>query len=61
MERSSLRVVLFILFSYFFIFGIGVGNFGTSIRHRAKFVIAIILISTVFSKHNFSKKKIEYS
>ena len=57
-KDPSLRVVLFILFSYFFIFGIGVGNFGTSIRHRAKFVIAIILMAAPFFPNIiFLKKK----
>ena len=40
---QSLRIILLILLSYIFVFGIGVGNFGTGIRHRSKFVIIFIL------------------
>ena len=32
----GLRVILFILLAYLFVFGFGVGNFGTGIRHRSK-------------------------
>ena len=40
----ALRTILFVLFFYFLVFGIVVGNFGTAIRHRGKFVIMLILL-----------------
>tara|TARA_Y200000002_G_scaffold339231_1_gene309093 strand:+ start:76 stop:237 length:162 start_codon:yes stop_codon:yes gene_type:complete len=49
--------MLMILLAYIFVFGLGVGNFGTGIRHRSKFVIIFILLAaplikklTVFKK-----------
>ena len=54
-----LRIIFLILLSYFFIFGLGVSNFGAALRHRSKFVIEIILLvaplipSTIY----FHKKK----
>lgn len=38
------RLLLIILLAYLFIFGLYVSNFGTSIRHRAKFVLIIIAL-----------------
>jgi 4-amino-4-deoxy-L-arabinose transferase-like glycosyltransferase len=40
-----LRIVLIILLTYLLVFGIGVGNFGTGVRHRSKFVIMFILLA----------------
>ena len=40
-----LKTILIILLSYLFVFGIGVGNFGTGIRHRSKFVVMFILLA----------------
>ena len=52
------RIVLIILILYFIVFGLGTGNFGTSIRHRSKFVIEMILLAApLIPKLNFSKKK----
>ena len=42
---KALRYTLIILVFYIIVFGIGVGNFGTAIRHRSKFVIIIILLA----------------
>ena len=42
---KALRYILIILAFYIIVFGIGVGNFGTAIRHRSKFVIIIILLA----------------
>ncbi len=41
----SLKIILIILFTYIMIYGIGSGNFGTSIRHRAKFAVMFILLA----------------
>ena len=41
---QSLRIIFIILASYFVVFGLGTGNFGTGIRHRTKFVIVSILM-----------------
>ena len=43
-----LRILLILLASYIFIFGISMGNFGTGIRHRLKFVIMFILLAAPF-------------
>ena len=40
----ALRTIFFILVVYFIIFGIGVSNFGAGTRHRAKFVIELIIL-----------------
>ena len=49
----GLRVILFILLAYLFVFGFGVGNFGTGIRHRSKFVIIFIILAAPLIKINF--------
>ena len=41
----ALRIILIILISYIIIFGVGVSNFGSGIRHRSKFVIEFILLA----------------
>jgi hypothetical protein len=45
-----LRIFLLLFISYIFVFGIGVGNFGTGIRHRSKFVIIMILLAAPYLK-----------
>lgn len=53
----GLRIILIILISYFVVFGVGVGNFGSGIRHRTKFVIGMILLAAPYlPKFNFSNK-----
>jgi len=44
-EDPAMKVILLILLSYFIVFGLGVGNFGSGIRHRSKFVIEMILLA----------------
>ena len=44
-KDPALKLILLILLSYLIVFGIGVGNFGTAIRHRSKLVILIILLA----------------
>ena len=57
-NNFSLRVILIILLSYIFVFGIGVGNFGTGIRHRSKFVVMFILLAApLIKKIVFIKNK----
>ena len=60
-----LRIFLLLFLAYIFVFGIGVGNFGTGIRHRSKFVIIMILLAgpylkqfVLFKKVGNSRKKI---
>lgn len=57
-KDPGLRLILIILLSYIIVFAIGVGNFGTSIRHRSKFTIILILLAAPLLK-SFSllKKK----
>lgn len=47
-NNIALRCILIILLFYFFAFSFGVGNFGTGIRHRSKFVIELILLAAPF-------------
>ncbi len=44
-KDPALRIVLLLLASYIFVFGFGVGNFGTGIRHRSKFALLFILLA----------------
>ncbi len=44
-KDPALRIILLILLSYILVFAVGVGNFGTSIRHRSKFVVMLILLA----------------
>jgi len=39
------RAVLMILLAMVLAFGVGTGNFGTALRHRAKFVVALIALA----------------
>lgn len=56
-DRAS-RNILFVLLAYLFVFGLVVGNFGTAIRHRSKFVGALILLAAPkLPKLIFFKKK----
>ena len=56
LKDPILRVFLIILVAYIFVFGIGVGNFGTGIRHRSKFVVIFILLAAPFIKYFVLKK-----
>lgn len=59
LRNPVLKLILIILICYFLVFGIGVGNFGTGLRHRAKFVIALIILASPFlPRLIFFKKKI---
>lgn len=53
-----LKILLIISISYIVVFSIGVGNFGTAIRHKTKFVpILILLAAPHINRINFFKKK----
>jgi len=56
-KDPCLRIILLILLGYIFVFGLGVGNFGTGIRHRSKFVIIFILLSVPLIKKVIFFKK----
>ncbi len=57
-EDTALRIILLILISYFLIFGIGVSNFGTGLRHRSKFVIELIILAAPLIPRFIFLKKI---
>ena len=58
-KDPALRIILLILSCYFFIFGIGVSNFGTGIRHRSKFFIELVILAAPFiPRFIFLKKKL---
>ncbi|MDC0240402.1 hypothetical protein OAK08_02050 [Candidatus Pelagibacter sp.] len=44
LKDPFLRIILLILVCYFFMFAIGVSNFGAGIRHRSKFTIEMVLL-----------------
>ena len=52
-----LRIILVILLAFIFVYGVGVGNFGTGIRHRSKFVIIFILLAAPLIKRLIVFKK----
>ena len=37
--------ILLILIAYAIVHGLGVGNFGTRIRHRSKFIVILIILA----------------
>ena len=39
------RTIVLVLAAYFLVFGLAIGNFGTGIRHRAKFVAVLIALA----------------
>ena len=45
LNDTALTVTFLILAGYFFVFGIGVDSFGSSIRHRTKFTILLIILA----------------
>ena len=45
---KNLRAILLIISSYLIVFGLVVGNFGTSIRHRLKFFLPMLLLISPF-------------
>ena len=52
------RIFLLILICYILVYALGVGNFGTALRHRSKFVVIfIILAAPKIQKIIFSIKK----
>ena len=51
MNDPALLIIFLILISYIIVFAVGVGNFGTGIRHRSKFVIMFILLSAPLIKN----------
>ena len=64
LKDPALRIVLIILLSYIVGCAVGVGNFGTSIRHRSKFTALFILLAAQglhkFKISNNKKFKVNY-
>ncbi len=53
----ALRIIISILLVYLFVYGTAVGNFGTGLRHRAKFIVMFILLAApLLPRLSFSKK-----
>ena len=55
-KDPALRIILIILVFYILVFAIGVGNFGTGIRHRSKFTVLFILLAAPMLKKFVLKK-----
>ena len=55
-----LKLILIILICYFFIFGVGVSNFGAGTRHRSKFVVELIILAAPFIPRFTFLKKIKF-
>lgn len=51
------RVILLILLAYIVVYSIAIGNFGTGVRHRSKFVAIFILLAAPFLPKLITKKK----
>ena len=45
LSDPTLKIILILLLAYLVVYGIGVGNFGTGIRHRSKFAIIFIILA----------------
>ena len=58
-KDPALRIILIILVSYIFIFGLGTSNFGTGLRHRTKFVIEIVILAAPLIPRFIFFKKIK--
>ncbi len=56
-KNPVLKFFLLVLLCYLIVFSVGVGNFGTSVRHRAKFVIILILLAAPLIKKFILFKK----
>tara|TARA_Y100000996_G_C22476175_1_gene624220 strand:- start:258 stop:1163 length:906 start_codon:yes stop_codon:yes gene_type:complete len=56
-EDRALRIILLILLTYIVVFAVGVGNFGTGIRHRSKFAIMFVLLAAPLIKKLIFFKK----
>ena len=60
--NPATRIFVLLLISYIIIYGISVGNFGSGIRHRSKFVvILIVLAAPKIHKFIFSAKNKLYN
>ena len=44
-SNPTTRIIILIFFIYIVIYGLGLGNFGTVVRHRSKFVIMLIVLA----------------
>ena len=56
-KNPTLRAILIILLFYILMYAYGVGNFGTSIRHKSKFTFMFILLAAPFIKRFVLFKK----
>lgn len=60
LSNPILKIILLILISYLIVYSIGVGNFGTGIRHRSKFVFIFILLAASLLPKITLHKKLKY-
>ena len=56
-SNFTLRIILIILICYIAAFSVGVGNFGTGIRHRSKFVFLFVFLAAPFIRNFILFKK----
>ena len=63
---NALIIILILLIVYIALFGTAVGNFGTGIRHRGKFILMFIILAApllpkfvMLTKNNSYKKNLE--
>jgi len=57
-----ISILILIFICYLIVYGISVGNFGTGIRHRSKFVVMLIILAAPkIHKFIFSNKKKIYN
>ena len=58
-SNFTLRILLIIFLFYSFLFALGIGNFGTGLRHRTKFLILLLLIVGAYLPKISLKRKID--
>ena len=57
-KDPTLRIILIISLAYIIVYGVGVGNFGSGIRHRTKFAIGFMLLAApLIPRFIFTNKK----
>jgi hypothetical protein len=60
-HKQIITIILIILIPLLVVYSWGVGNFGTALRHRVKFIPVFIAISTIYVPKITLTKKIRGS
>lgn len=60
-KDRALRLILITLLFYILVYGLGVGNFGTALRHKSKFALMFIILAAPLIKNLIFKKNMYYN